>query len=409
MDSGCSTKPDDLVLSLPIKGLNDEDTTIHDIVASSKARKLRSACDSCHRAKVRCSGGLPCARCREFATNCVYSTSARTGKPKGSRSRKTIEREKRAAALNAAEFEGPVLTESLASACILRKPTASDPDIPSSSVDGFACSATAIDSVAPESSDVGSISWTNNDCIQTPYPDSSDTSQNLGIPTATLWNPDHTWASNGLDALHQFFPESPSAIPTIHQDPTTLSLHQVLPTSPAISQCQCLTSIATLVPPLTTLIGAGMSAERTDQFLFLVRKTCLTCSMYSSCSKCAKDIAAVSLVTTIIQLIGGLAEKSLVMLSAGSTAHFRLHLGTYDVCDDDEQEMLVRRLLACRLWKLLTAIKLLREIMQGVASDSEEGGTEQLPLAITGEIASVPQLICFDQSLERLQVCYEKI
>ncbi|XP_014562255.1 hypothetical protein COCVIDRAFT_21711 [Bipolaris victoriae FI3] len=368
MDSGCSTKPDDLVLSLPIKGLNDEDTTIHDIVASSKARKLRSACDSCHRAKVRCSGGLPCARCREFATNCVYSTSARTGKPKGSRSRKTIEREKRAAALNAAEFEGPVLTESLASACILRKPTASDPDIPSSSVDGFACSATAIDSVAPESSDVGSISWTNNDCIQTPYPDSSDTSQNSGIPTATLWNPDHTWASNGLDALHQFFPESPSAIPTIHQDPTTLALHQVLPTSPAISQCQCLTSIATLVPPLTTLIGA------------------------------------VSLVTTIIQLIGGLAEKSLVMLSAGSTAHFRLHLGTYDVCDDDEQEMLVRRLLACRLWKLLTAIKLLREIMQGVASDSEEGGTQQLPSAITGEIASVPQLICFDQSLERLQL-----
>ncbi|KAJ5509899.1 hypothetical protein N7453_002002 [Penicillium expansum] len=62
-----------------------------------KPRKFRSACDSCHRSKTRCSGGNPCNRCQEFMTRCTYSYSVRAGKPKGSRCRKTLERERRAA------------------------------------------------------------------------------------------------------------------------------------------------------------------------------------------------------------------------------------------------------------------------------------------------------------------------
>ncbi|KAH1815110.1 hypothetical protein KXX35_004404, partial [Aspergillus fumigatus] len=60
-----------------------------------KPRKLRSACDACHRSKTRCSGGNPCTRCHEYMSPCTYSYSSRCGKPKGARSRKTLEREQR--------------------------------------------------------------------------------------------------------------------------------------------------------------------------------------------------------------------------------------------------------------------------------------------------------------------------
>ncbi|KAI9149060.1 C6 finger domain transcription factor [Paramyrothecium foliicola] len=47
--------------------------------------KLRSACDACHTAKIRCGGENPCARC-------ARDVKARIGKPKGSLNKKTIER-----------------------------------------------------------------------------------------------------------------------------------------------------------------------------------------------------------------------------------------------------------------------------------------------------------------------------
>lgn len=59
--------------------------------------KLRSACDACHEAKVRCTGGRPCVHCKNHQQNCHYSFAARIGKPKGSRNRKTLARLKEAA------------------------------------------------------------------------------------------------------------------------------------------------------------------------------------------------------------------------------------------------------------------------------------------------------------------------
>ncbi|KAJ5328942.1 hypothetical protein N7452_009332 [Penicillium brevicompactum] len=50
---------------------------------------LRTACDCCHAAKIRCSGGAPCTRC---ARECHYSQKAKIGKPRGSLNKKTIER-----------------------------------------------------------------------------------------------------------------------------------------------------------------------------------------------------------------------------------------------------------------------------------------------------------------------------
>ncbi|KAJ5366990.1 hypothetical protein N7541_000931 [Penicillium brevicompactum] len=46
---------------------------------------LRTACDCCHAAKIRCSGGAPCTRC-------ARDQKAKIGKPRGSLNKKTIER-----------------------------------------------------------------------------------------------------------------------------------------------------------------------------------------------------------------------------------------------------------------------------------------------------------------------------
>ncbi|CDM38091.1 Zn(2)-C6 fungal-type DNA-binding domain [Penicillium roqueforti FM164] len=54
--------------------------------------RLRSACDGCHAAKVRCTGNLPCARCSGDNLECHYSLKAKIGKPRGSMNKKTIER-----------------------------------------------------------------------------------------------------------------------------------------------------------------------------------------------------------------------------------------------------------------------------------------------------------------------------
>lgn len=57
--------------------------------------KLRSACDFCHTAKVKCSGGSACDRCRAQDLPCTYSVAMRAGKPKGSCNRKTLDKHAR--------------------------------------------------------------------------------------------------------------------------------------------------------------------------------------------------------------------------------------------------------------------------------------------------------------------------
>ncbi|PYH92914.1 hypothetical protein BO71DRAFT_431456 [Aspergillus ellipticus CBS 707.79] len=52
----------------------------------SSSRRLRLAYDACHSAKIRCSGGGPCTNHLE----CRYSFTAKLGKPKGSRNKKTL-------------------------------------------------------------------------------------------------------------------------------------------------------------------------------------------------------------------------------------------------------------------------------------------------------------------------------
>ncbi|KAI1206363.1 uncharacterized protein F4807DRAFT_439801 [Annulohypoxylon truncatum] len=55
--------------------------------------RLRSACDSCHRAKIRCSGGNPCVTCLVSQANCSYSPGNRLGRPKGSKNKRFVVKE----------------------------------------------------------------------------------------------------------------------------------------------------------------------------------------------------------------------------------------------------------------------------------------------------------------------------
>ena len=55
-------------------------------------KKLRAACDRCHQAKTKCSGGSPCQSCAaaRLSEQCQYSFTTRTGRPKGAKNKKTL-------------------------------------------------------------------------------------------------------------------------------------------------------------------------------------------------------------------------------------------------------------------------------------------------------------------------------
>ena len=59
------------------------------------SKKLRTACDICHQAKMKCSGGTPCQGCRGSDHECIYSVSKRIGRPKGTKNKRTTERTSR--------------------------------------------------------------------------------------------------------------------------------------------------------------------------------------------------------------------------------------------------------------------------------------------------------------------------
>lgn len=64
--------------------------------------RVRSACDLCHQSKVKCSGGNPCSGCHKLGLRCNYSSSNRTGRPRGVKNKGTRQRLR---ALEAAEAE----------------------------------------------------------------------------------------------------------------------------------------------------------------------------------------------------------------------------------------------------------------------------------------------------------------
>ena len=57
----------------------------------AKADLAQTACDQCHRCKLRCTRELPhCQRCHKIGSACTFSTGKPIGKPRGSKNRNSI-------------------------------------------------------------------------------------------------------------------------------------------------------------------------------------------------------------------------------------------------------------------------------------------------------------------------------
>ena len=69
--------------------------------------KIRSACDACHRMKVRCTGDVPCEGCLNSRNLCFYSYSGRLGRPKGTKNRKRKPDEEGASPTSSEREKGP--------------------------------------------------------------------------------------------------------------------------------------------------------------------------------------------------------------------------------------------------------------------------------------------------------------
>ena len=70
---------------------HDREYNYHHETQSPQTKKLRTACDRCHRAKMKCTGGMPCAGCSDSVEQCCYSVSHRPGRPKGARNKRNFE------------------------------------------------------------------------------------------------------------------------------------------------------------------------------------------------------------------------------------------------------------------------------------------------------------------------------
>lgn len=65
-------------------------SSVEYIKSSEPVGRLRAACDSCHQAKVKCSGETPCSTCQASQLQCMYSPASRQGRPKGSKNKRTL-------------------------------------------------------------------------------------------------------------------------------------------------------------------------------------------------------------------------------------------------------------------------------------------------------------------------------
>jgi hypothetical protein len=69
---------------------NDPTWSLEQFHSSKPTVRRRSACDACHEAKTKCSGGDTCFGCQLSGLQCTYSLISRLGRPKGSKNKRTL-------------------------------------------------------------------------------------------------------------------------------------------------------------------------------------------------------------------------------------------------------------------------------------------------------------------------------
>nr|QBS17044.1 transcription factor Zn2Cys6 [Aspergillus cejpii] len=299
-----------------------------------KPRKLRAACDACHRSKTRCSGGNPCTRCREYLSSCSYSYSVRCGKPKGSRCRKTLEREQRVAAAAAANrdhlhIHNHSRTQSQSHAAEPVNPPPPDPvarteellpgqpasNAPSPRDDSSLCFS---DDVlrSPAEVERTQADTTISDTITAVADPLSfgdlDASDNTGFPLNWML-PDLSVdalealslpSSNPNDLANALFVPGTWGTHGLETTTTTETQNPLLPRDP----CKCLLALTTLT---TSRDITAPTVRQCDATLVFVRNFSRAFCAFYQCAYCPKDAGSISLAVTTLQLATSALETTM--------------------------------------------------------------------------------------------------
>ncbi|KAI9042721.1 Zn(II)2Cys6 domain-containing transcription factor hasA [Aspergillus affinis] len=276
-------------------------------------QKLRSACDSCHQCKVKCSGGSPCFRCASKGLSCRYGYQNRAGKPKGSKNRKTLER--------AHQMRMQWLTEQLRGAngeldgmtLNLTDPSSLLPS-PALSVNRWKTDHTPRSSSGSMSLNPVQKSVTGDIIDDTvPSPDELDAwTMELGSIMDPMHRPQSASMegyttpmsfTNGAGYLGQ--PGDPTT-------PLTFDLPSPLPNiSEGGTACACVQNQANNVTILHQLTSHE-SFDRFDLAMKSVTATLDTCDNFNTCLECEKSFSAILLTLSAIEMIFKLFEQLVI-------------------------------------------------------------------------------------------------
>ncbi|KAH1270086.1 hypothetical protein KXW98_002419 [Aspergillus fumigatus] len=294
-----------------------------------KPRKLRSACDACHRSKTRCSGGNPCTRCHEYMSPCTYSYSSRCGKPKGARSRKTLEREQRvAAAAESARIAGnPSALASLpATSTCTSTATAAATTTTKTTTTTTTIATTTAPSQGPAGDSAAAAAAATTSTVASPRADDclglfdddeesnpffSSGSENTG---GTSFSPDWIPPLPSISDSDLSFPLLESCLGPDHDcndslfwsttaepDCQPTSKEPLDPRSKLLRSCKCLQTLSSLT---------ARDIRRFDATFVFVRNYARAFSAFYHCSHCPKDAGSISMAVTALQLATTALEKT---------------------------------------------------------------------------------------------------
>ncbi|KAL4969536.1 SRPBCC family protein [Aspergillus stella-maris] len=238
-----------------------------------------------------------------------YSVSVRTGKPKGSKCRKTIEREQRAAA--AAEAELAISNDTTDSS------SPAWPRVPSPPPSGSTVA--LLDSAA--NAHAGSLGNDNNaipdDWLISAFQDPGLFPGELSIPwlnldtvpCTSLPSTEPLPAATASDLDTSWLPTQETIFST---ESTTSSTSSSATTLHSIPTCICLSTLAALasrdpLPPSASC--------QYDVMLVLVRDFCDACCSFSRCPFCPKDLGSMSLTVITLRILVSSLESATAHLA----------------------------------------------------------------------------------------------
>ncbi|PLB48993.1 hypothetical protein P170DRAFT_475324 [Aspergillus steynii IBT 23096] len=305
-------------------------------------QKLRSACDSCHQCKVKCSGGSPCFRCASKGFSCRYGYQNRAGKPKGSKNRKTLER--------AHQMRMQWLTEQLRGGNVELDEMTLNATDPSAFLPSPALSVNRWKSAHTPRSSSGSapLDSTHKSAAGDITDEALPSPHNLDPWTTDLGSFLDTTPGSRSTSMESF--TTPMSFtngvgyfgpPNDPATPLTFDLPSPLPDlGRSGTICACVQSQATNVTTLHQLTS-HQSFERFDLAMKSVTATLDTCDNFIACLECEKSFSAILLTLSALEMIFKLFEQLIIghqyLLPQEEHRMISCSLGDYKVSQEEGQ------------------------------------------------------------------------